>query len=1066
MAIDAYRLLVEGSPNAAGTPTFIRQGTGWFIAHDLVVTAFHVVGHRDQGAWWHEATGVVSDIRYWLELAPGRRVELIAARGNSEADVASLRLTEPVEGARVLRPCPDEVRRHDDWSAPGYPADEGGRPFTLDGHLSEVGRPDPSEELQLLVEQGTEHCWEGCSGSPLRDADDRFLGLLTKVHEVASTGTAYAAGREAVLGLLGDDADSPGARYASAVRDRVDVLPQAFAEFGGPRTLHEVYVEVEITAEGRLDSHEDSPFAPPGKAHGRRSGVSTSSAGVALPGGAFKLRAVLDLPGSRWLLSGAPGSGKSVLLHQLALDLLSGESPWLPLPLKVAELLDGAGRPRSVLEAVEESYEPDVLDPVRAALRGRRAVLLLDGFDEVLDPAVAGEAVARAARKHRWCPLIMTSRPTEQARLAGFVPLVVCPLGSTQQRQLLTAWLGDGPRAERELARMRLRPRLRRLVENPLLLTLSGLVLLVERTMPSGRAQLYELALDHLLRRNLDRTPSDRRLPDDRIDPARRGLSRLALALHGEQQDLFERDRVSSVLVRDPAWEHLKGRWQTPESFLADVARCTGLLVPDRHSETLRGCYHFPHRTFREYLAALALAVEIADAGVGGSAGLERVLTDARTRPAAWTEVLALTCGLLRDGRLERGPDLLVDRVVEVGGPELARRVVAEAEGITEVTLFKVLAMEQGRENWKERRDLILDLPAAVGELGVVAALAEKIASKTTHGADLFSCRELLVRIAAGWEEGAVDGSDLEVIRRQALEAARGVLAAHRPAGRRIALQRVDACMVEIPGGTFSMGSPEDEDGRWDDEGLVHEVTLAESFEMMSVPVTNGLYELFDPGHEAERAFSDPGGPWGTAPAGELPEHPVVNVSWWEAAAFAAWLGCELPTEARWERAARAGTRTRYSFGDDEGRLGEHAWFDRNSDMRTHKVGELSPNEWGLYDMAGNTWEWCVDHWRDDYGDDEDGVDDPCHQVAAGEADAVSRGVDNEEPPVDMAPEFVDKEGRLVDTRGRPRVVRGGSWIDVAGRLRCAARSRAEPRSRYGNLGFRLVRRLFREHAD
>ena len=129
----------------------------------------------------------------------------------------------------------------------------------------------------------------------------------------------------------------------------------------------------------------------------------------------------------------------------------------------------------------------------------------------------------------------------------------------------------------------------------------------------------------------------------------------------------------------------------------------------------------------------------------------------------------------------------------------------------------------------------------------------------------------------------------------------------------------------------------------------------------------------------------------------------------------------QLPTEAQWEYACRAGSKTRYCFGDDASKLGDYAWYDANSGNTTHPVGEKKPNAWGLYDMHGNVWEWCQD-WYD--------------------AGYYAKSPTN------------DPTGAAT---GLYRVIRGGCWIYPARYCRSAARINLfEPGFRASYLGLRV----------
>ena len=151
------------------------------------------------------------------------------------------------------------------------------------------------------------------------------------------------------------------------------------------------------------------------------------------------------------------------------------------------------------------------------------------------------------------------------------------------------------------------------------------------------------------------------------------------------------------------------------------------------------------------------------------------------------------------------------------------------------------------------------------------------------------------------------------------------------------------AGMVSIPAGCFQMGS---ENG-YDDEKPVHRVCL-DAFRMDVTEVTQGAYRSVVGRNPS--TFGSCGD-----------DCPVEEVDWTEARNYCERVGKRLPSEAEWEYAARAGTTTKWYWGDDESRAGEYAWYHGNSGSQTHPVGRKRPNGWGLYDMSGNVWEWVGD---------------------------------------------------------------------------------------------------------
>jgi formylglycine-generating enzyme required for sulfatase activity len=218
--------------------------------------------------------------------------------------------------------------------------------------------------------------------------------------------------------------------------------------------------------------------------------------------------------------------------------------------------------------------------------------------------------------------------------------------------------------------------------------------------------------------------------------------------------------------------------------------------------------------------------------------------------------------------------------------------------------------------------------------------------------------------------------------------------------------------LLLIPGGRFRMGSA----GERDSEQPVHDVEV-KPFYLGRYPITNEEYARF------LQANSDVAEPlfWSDRRFNQA-RQPVVGVSWHEACRFAEWAGGRLPSEAEWEYACRAGTTTAYCWGDEIGHNRANGGESGSpwSGKQTSPVGSFPPNDFGLYDTHGNVWEWCQDHWHDNY-------------LGA--------------PRNSMAWEDV----------GSQRVLRGGSWGSIPSTLRSAYRFRSYAVNRYDNIGFRLA---------
>ena len=249
--------------------------------------------------------------------------------------------------------------------------------------------------------------------------------------------------------------------------------------------------------------------------------------------------------------------------------------------------------------------------------------------------------------------------------------------------------------------------------------------------------------------------------------------------------------------------------------------------------------------------------------------------------------------------------------------------------------------------------------------------------------------------------------------------------------------------MVLIPAGEFQMGSNDAEAGS--DEQPVHTVYL-KAFYMDKYEVTNAEYAAF---LNAKGKHVDGAIKWFDLKDSDAhieyvdgryqakvgyEKHPAIEISWYGAMAYAAWAGKRLPTEAEWEKAARGGlVGQKYPWGNsiDASKANYHV------DVKdTMPVGSYPPNEYGLYDMTGNVWEWCLDAY-----DSHVYTSSPRRNPIVG-AESISNLIDN------------------FTTIKSSRVLRGGSWFYSAPYLRVSYRDRDTPRITYTLFGFRCVKEV------
>ncbi len=694
-----------------------------------------------------------------------------------------------------------------------------------------------------------------------------------------------------------------------------------------------------------------------------------------------------------------------IVLRELAVDLAQAEAEhWLQLSAEA--------RDRKLLDLIfthlqtrlQELKVAGFNEELQTHLRGGVCLFVLDGLDEV---AVAQRPLLRAAitalraglGPNRYIVTCRTRSWDDKQPLPGFHTSTLAHFTEEQVEQFVQHWYGalhEAKQFTQTETQKRIASMLtaidtleQDLVRNPLLLTTMAVVHYNDTELPRERVKLYKRAAEVLLKRWQKQRAGNAGLleslgmNDSVLYPA---LYELAHRAHEAAKDKAAADlpheEAHKILRRHFAG--LDDPFEKATAFLKYIDHTAGLLHGKGGVENT--VYAFPHRTFQEYFAGVyltkargrfedALAHKLAEGDywqVAARLGLENLLHNEHTRERACDAAYALC----------------------------AENPASEFEwrGVLWSGLF---AVEIGKEQIKQ------------DERG-----GERYLARLTNN---------LIELLEG----------NKLAHRERIEAGfvLGKLGDPRPGVCSFPLE-----WVTLPGGRFVMGDEED--------GPAHEVELA-PFKISKYPITNAQFAAFMQagGYKEKQWWSEAGWKacqkekW-TQPDSwnderfNLPNQPVVDVSWFEAEAFCNWLSeqgakgreqnsrIRLLTEAEWEYAARGNVGRIFSWGNEDPTV-ELANYDDGNVGRATAVGSY-PNgatPEGICDVSGNVWEWCSDWYGDDYYK-------TCKQQGV---------VTNPQGPA----------------KGAARVLRGGSWYFIPNNLRCASRLNLEPTIRNYVIGFR-----------
>ncbi|MEN8906137.1 MAG: SUMF1/EgtB/PvdO family nonheme iron enzyme [Clostridiales bacterium] len=620
---------------------------------------------------------------------------------------------------------------------------------------------------------------------------------------------------------------------------------------------------------------------------------------------------------------GKPGMGKTTMLRYLGRIESKKEEGLIPIFIKLSDYSKKEVRLEEYIIEVIKGFENDE-EWIKNEVLKKNGLILLDGMDEVGEENYNNVAteIRTFIRNNSESRVIITSREARfKANLFPFCTYKIDKLPYDEIAAYIDNWFKDVVMKKKDDEIEKLKncivdnKRIYELAENPFLLSIICVIYEKDKSLPSRRIELYRRCTEMLIelydiynaeKKNMYTSSLKEEILED-------------IAYYFFKNDMDEFPKRKLVKQVSESLKKL-GKDGEEEKILDEICENSGIL------QKSNSVHFFVHRTFYEYYVACKYI---------NDDKLRNKILENIDNPG-WEEVIRLYAGQIE--KEEDGTKFI--KTIWEKDKGIAVRCYADMNKVDSELINELLKTAKV----EERVELVKGLPDKVKEPEKVVETLKGLMYKNngerneTNGEVLYWIFDILEKrekikelnearvIIKKFEKNAIDNYE----------------------------KYMSSYMVDIaPIDEFIMG---DNDSGDDEEKPAHRVKL-DGFKMSKFIMTNKLYEKFDPEHKSRRdKYSNDD------------KQPVIYVNWYEAYMFCKWCGCKLPTEAQWEYACRAGTKTKYNVGNKltNNLIKKHANFG-NEIGRTTIVGEYNENKFGLYDMHGNTAEWCLDWYSENY---------------------------------------------------------------------------------------------------